>query len=275
LAVIDKAQQNITSLSSQVVELQHILANKQTRGAFGEARMQAIVQDGLPKNAYAFQPTLSNGTRPDCLVLLPNDAPSLVIDAKFPLEAWNTIRKAEDPEMVRAAETRFRRDTQKHIQDIAERYHIPGETHDTAFMFVPSESIFADIHERFEDVVQKAHRARVVIVSPSLLMLSVQVVMSLLRDANMREQAHVIQHEVMRMMEDVARLDDRVQRLKGHFAQASKDIEQIEVSSGKITKRGAGIQSVEIEVEEETRKLPPAANSDGPPELPFHAAVES
>ncbi|MCB1488616.1 MAG: DNA recombination protein RmuC [Bauldia sp.] len=274
LAVIDKAQQNITSLSSQVVELQHILANKQTRGAFGEARMQAIVQDGLPKNAYAFQPTLSNGTRPDCLVLFPNDAPALVIDAKFPLEAWNTIRNSDDPEMRRAAETRFRRDTQKHIQDIAERYHIPGETHDTAFMFVPSESIFADIHERFEDVVQKAHRARVVIVSPSLLMLSVQVVMSLLRDANMREQAHVIQHEVMRMMEDVARLDDRVQRLKVHFAQASKDIEQIEVSSGKITKRGAGIQSVEIEVEEKTQKRPPAANSDGPPELPFHATGE-
>ncbi|MCB1496672.1 MAG: DNA recombination protein RmuC [Bauldia sp.] len=274
LAVIDKAQQNITSLSSQVVELQHILANKQTRGAFGEARMQAIVQDGLPKSAYAFQPTLSNGTRPDCLVLFPNDAPSLVIDAKFPLEAWNTIRTAEDPEMIKAAETRFRRDTQKHIQDIAERYHIPGETHDTAFMFVPSESIFADIHERFEDIVQRAHRARVVIVSPSLLMLSVQVVMSLLRDANMREQAHVIQHEVIRMMEDVARLDDRVQRLKGHFAQANKDIEQIEVSAGKITKRGAGIESVEIEVEDKPQKRPPAANSDGPPELPFQAIGE-
>lgn len=269
LAVIDKAQQTITSLSGQVVELQHILANKQTRGAFGEARMQAIVQDGLPKNAYAFQPTLSNGTRPDCMVLFPNGAPSLVIDAKFPLEAWNAIRSSETPEQVKAAQTRFRRDTQKHIQDIADRYHITGETHDTAFMFVPSESIFADIHESFEDVVQKAHRARVVIVSPSLLMLSVQVVMSLLRDANMREQAHVIQHEVIRMMEDVARLDDRVQKLKGHFAQANKDIEQIEVSSTKITKRGAGIESVEIAVDDDTPKRPPAANSDGPPELPF------
>lgn len=274
LAVIDKAQQNITTLSSQVVELQHILANKQTRGAFGEARMQAIVQDGLPKNAYEFQRTLSNGTRPDCVILFPNDAPSLVIDAKFPLEAWNTIRSAESPELVKAAETRFRRDTQKHIQDIADRYHISGETHDTAFMFVPSESIFADMHERFEDIIQRAHRARVVIVSPSLLMLSVQVVMSLLRDANMREQAHVIQHEVIKLMEDVARLDDRVQRLKGHFAQANKDIEQIEVSSNKITKRGASIESVEIEVDEEKPKRPPAANSDGPPELPFRTAGE-
>lgn len=271
LAVIDKAQQNITELSSQVVELQHVLTNKQTRGAFGEGRMQAIIQDGLPQNAYAFQPTLSNGTRPDCTVLFPNDAPCLVVDAKFPLEAWNAIRAAETPETTKAAETRFRRDTHKHIQDIAERYHIVGETHDTAFMFVPSESIFADIHERFEDVVQRAHRAHVVIVSPSLLMLSIQVVMSLLRDARMREQAHVIQHEVIRLMDDVDRLDDRVQRLKTHFAQANKDVEQIEISSGKITKRGAGIRSVEIEVPEGSVEQRPA-NSDGPPELPLHTA---
>ena len=182
LAVIDKAQQNITSLSSQVVELQKVLSNKQTRGAFGEARMQAIIQDGLPNGAYRFQAPLSNGNRPDCLILFPNGAPSLVVDAKFPLEGWNAIRAAETPEANKAAETAFRRDVIKHVQDIASRYQIVGETHDTAFMFVPSESIFADIHERFEDVIQRAHRARVVIVSPSLLMLSVQVVMSLLRD---------------------------------------------------------------------------------------------
>ncbi|WP_421724903.1 DNA recombination protein RmuC [Bauldia sp.] len=278
LAVIDKAQQNITTLSSQVVELQHVLANKQTRGAFGEARMQAIIQDGLPQSAYAFQPTLSNGTRPDCTVLFPNDAPCLVIDAKFPLEAWNAIRSGDNPDAVKAAETRFRRDTIKHVQDIAERYHIVGETHETAFMFVPSESIFADIHERFEDVIQRAHRARVVIVSPSLLMLSVQVMMSLVRDARMREQAHVIQHEVIRLMEDVDRLDDRVQRLKTHFAQANKDIEQIEISSGKITKRGNGIRAVEIEAPEEGAKGPPTgrpANSDGPPELPLRSTADA
>ncbi|HET7717508.1 MAG TPA: DNA recombination protein RmuC, partial [Bauldia sp.] len=207
LAVIDKAQQNITALSSQVVELQKVLANKQTRGAFGEARMQAIIQDGLPQGAYKFQPSLSNGNRPDCLILFPNGAPALVVDAKFPLEAWNAIRAAETPEAAKQAETMFRRDILKHVQDIAARYQIVGETHDTCFMFVPSESIFADIHERFEDVVQRAHRARVVIVSPSLLMLSVQVVMSLLRDVRMREQAHVIQQEVSKLLEDVRRLD--------------------------------------------------------------------
>ena len=269
LAVIDKAQQNITTLSSQVVELQKVLANKQTRGAFGEARMQAIVQDGLPSGGYKFQATLTNGNRPDCLIIFPNGAPGLVVDAKFPLESWNAIRAAETPEAAKGAETAFRRDTMKHVQDIASRYQIVGETHDTAFMFVPSESIFADIHERFEDIVQKAHRLRVVIVSPSLLMLSVQVVMSLLRDVRMREQAYVIQQEVVKLLDDVRRLDDRVQKLRGHFAQANKDIEEIVTSSGKITRRGGEITEVEIEPDREIPKRPPAANSDGPPELPF------
>ena len=271
LAVIDKAQQNITSLSSQVVELQKVLSNKQTRGAFGEARMQAIIQDGLPNGAYRFQAPLSNGNRPDCLILFPNGAPSLVVDAKFPLEGWNAIRAADGPEASRAAETAFRRDVIKHVQDIASRYQIVGETHDTAFMFVPSESIFADIHERFEDVIQRAHRARVVIVSPSLLMLSVQVVMSLLRDVRMREQAHVIQQEVVKLLDDVSRLDDRVRRLQTHFAQANKDIEEIAISSRKIQKRGSDITDVEIEPEKPlAQKRQSPANSDGPPELPFH-----
>jgi DNA recombination protein RmuC len=272
LAVIDKAQQNITTLSTQVVQLQHILANKQTRGAFGEGRMQAIIQDGLPSNAYEFQAKLSNGTRPDCVVLFPNKGPKLVIDAKFPLEAWNAIRAAGGPELAKAAEAQFRRDTQKHIQDIADRYHIPGETHDTAFMFVPSESIFADIHERFEDVVQRAHRARVVIVSPSLLMLSVQVVMSLLRDMQMRDQAHVIQDEVIRMMADVGRLDERVRKLQLHFGQANKDLDDILTSTKKITNSGDRIQALEFDdAAEQRRRLPHPANADGPPELPFRS----
>src|ERR1700686_2543298 len=214
LAIIDQAQKNITTLASQVGQLQQILANKQTRGAFGQARMEAIAQDGLAPGSYEFQATLSNGTRPDCVIRLPNGASGLVVDAKFPLEGWNAIRAASTPEAVRAAEAQFRRDTLKHVQDIADRYLVPGETQDTAFMFVPSESIFADIHERFEDVVQRALRTHVVIVSPSLLMLAIQVVQSLLRDARMREQAHVIQEEVVRLMDDVRRLDDRVRKLQ-------------------------------------------------------------
>src|SRR5579871_5032968 len=235
LAIITEAQKNITTLAGQVGQLQQILANKQTRGAFGQARMESIVQDGLASGSYEFQATLSNGTRPDCLIRLPNGAAGLVIDAKFPLEGWNAIRNAGTAEAVRAAEAQFRRDTLKHVQDITDRYLVPGETQDTAFMFVPSESVFADIHERFEDIVQRALRAHVVIVSPSLLMLSIQVVQSLLRDARVRDQAHVIQDEVVKLMDDVRRLDDRVRKLQNHFGAAVGDIEQILTSSRKIT----------------------------------------
>jgi len=271
LAVIDKAQQNITALSGQVVKLENILSNKQTRGAFGQARMEAIVQDGLPNGSYEFQKTLSNGTRPDCLILLPNGAHGLVIDAKFPLEAWNAMRAAEGLEAVRSAEGQFRRDTLKHIQDIASRYLLPGETQDTAFMFIPSESIFAEIHERFEDVVQRAHRAHIVIVSPSLLMLSIQVVQSLLRDARMREQAHVIQAEVVKLMDDVRRLDDRVRKLGNHFGAAANDVEQILTSTRKIMKRGGEIEAVELGEED----APAARKSPDLPELPFTQIEEA
>ncbi len=246
LAVIDTAQGNIQSLAGQVVQLQAILSNKQTRGAFGQSRMEAIVADGLPHGAYGFQATLSNGSRPDCVVKMPNGAPSLVIDAKFPLEAWNAIRAAESPELQKAAAQAFRRDVEVHVRDISEKYLIQGETQDTAFMFVPSESVFAEIHENFEALVQRAHRARVVIVSPSLLMLSIQVIQAILKDARMREQAHLIQGEVIRLMEDVSRLDERVRKLQTHFGQAARDIDDILVSSTKVTKRGQKIEQLEF-----------------------------
>jgi DNA recombination protein RmuC len=249
LAVIDTAQGNIQSLAGQVVQLQAILSNKQTRGAFGQSRMEAIVADGLPHGAYEFQATLSNGSRPDCIVKMPNDTPSLVIDAKFPLEAWNAIRAAEGEAAQKVAAQAFRRDIEVHIRDISEKYLIQGETQDTAFMFVPSESVFAEIHENFEGLVQRAHRARVVIVSPSLLMLSIQVIQSVLKDASMREQAHLIQGEVIRMMEDVNRLDERVRKLQGHFALTQKDIEQILTSTDKVTKRGQRIEALEFGAE--------------------------
>lgn len=259
LAVIDNAQNNIMTLSSQVVELQHILANKQTRGAFGEGRMKAIVQDGLPMGAYEFQATLSNSNRPDCLIFMPNDTPALVIDAKFPLEAWNAIRGTDTPEEMKSAATRFRKDVEVHIKAISEKYLIPGETQDTAFMFVPSESVFAEIHENFESIVQKAHRSRVIIVSPSLLMLSIQVIQSVLKDTRMREQAHLIQAEIIRLMEDVGRMDDRVRKLDTHFRQAQKDVEMILTSSDKVSKRGTKIVDLDFEdnkkIEAEAVKL--------------------
>ena len=246
LAVIDTAQGNIQSLAGQVVQLQAILSNKQTRGAFGQARMEAIVADGLPQGAYEFQATLSNNSRPDCIIRMPNDSPSLVIDAKFPLESWNAIRAADGDAAQKLAAQGFRRDIEVHIRDIADKYLISGETQDTAFMFVPSESVFAEIHENFEALVQKAHRSRVVIVSPSLLMLSIQVVQAILKDARMREQAHLIQGEVARLMDDLGRLDERVRKLQTHFLQTSKDIDDILVSSGKVSRRGAKIEALEF-----------------------------
>jgi len=264
LATIDTAQSNIQSLAGQVVQLQHILSNKQTRGAFGQSRMEAIVADGLPHGAYEFQATLSNGNRPDCVVRMPNGAPDLVIDAKFPLEAWNAIRTASEKgeDSSRPAQF-FRRDVEVHIRAIAEKYLIQGETQDTAFMFVPSESVFAEIHENFEGLVQKAHKARIVIVSPSLLMLSIQVITALLKDARMREQAHLIQGEVVSLMEDLTRLEDRVQKLQDHFQLANKDIGLILTSADKLARRGRKIEALEFSEEarlaEETPPAKPAS----------------
>jgi DNA recombination protein RmuC len=247
LAVIDRAQANITSLSKDVVGLQAILANKQTRGAFGQGRMETIIGDGLPTGAYAFQYTLSNNSRPDCVVFMPNGQPALVIDAKFPLESWQRLTAAQNENEHRVAALSFRQDMQVHIRAIAEKYLVPGETQDTAFLFVPSESIFADIHERFEDVVQRASRARVVVVSPSLLMLSIQVIQALLRDVRIREEAHKIQKEVMELLGDVGRLDERVRKLQQHFQQANNDIGDILTSSGKVTRRADRIASMEFD----------------------------
>jgi DNA recombination protein RmuC len=182
---------------------------------------------------------------------MPNGAPPLVIDAKFPLEAWNAMRAAAEADkssgdLHRQAQQAFRRDLDVHIKAISEKYLIQGETHDTAFMFVPSESIFAEIHENFEQIVQRAHKARIVIVSPSLLMLSIQVIRSLLKDVSMREQAHLIQGEVIRLMEDVGRLDERVRKLQTHFMQANKDIDDILTSASKVTRRGQKIEALEF-----------------------------
>ncbi|WP_425364942.1 DNA recombination protein RmuC [Georhizobium profundi] len=247
LAVIDTAQNNIQSLAKDVVGLQAILTNKQTRGAFGQSRMETIIADALPMGSYTFQATLSNNQRPDCLIHMPNGQPSLAIDAKFPLEAWHAIRAAENAEAAKPAAQQFRRDMDVHIRAISEKYLIKGETQDTAFLFVPSESIFAEIHENFEEIVQRAHRARVVIVSPSLLMLSIQVVQAILRDQRMREQAHLIQGEVAKLMMDLTRLDQRVRNLQTHFGQTQKDIDQIVTSTDKLAKRGARIEALELE----------------------------
>jgi DNA recombination protein RmuC len=247
LAVIDAAQQNLTSLTGEIVGLKDILSNKQTRGAYGQGRMEAIVRDGLPANAFEFQATLSNRTRPDCLVRLPGDERGLVIDAKFPLEGFTLFREAKGDEARSRAAAKVRNDMLVHVKDIAEKYLIPGETQDIAMLFVPAESIYADLAEHFDDVVQKAHRARIVIVSPSLLTLAIQVMQALVRDARIREEARVIQVEVQKLLEDVERLDARVAKLDSHFRQAQDDVSQIRVSTDKIVKRGQKIETLEFD----------------------------
>jgi DNA recombination protein RmuC len=245
LAVIDRAQKNITELAGQVTTLQGVLANKQTRGAFGQWRMEVIVQDGLPKGTFAFQHTLSNRTRPDCCVFLPDRRP-LVIDAKFPLEAFTAYRDAKTDEERKTSAARLRADVTRHLADIAQKYLIPGETQETAFMFVPSESIYAELHDGFDDVLQKAYRARVVVVSPSILMLAIQVMQQIQRDARMREAADQIRDEVARLARDVGLLGDRVRKLQTHFNQANEDIRQSVISIEKIEAHGERIQQVEL-----------------------------
>ncbi len=264
LAVIDRAQRGMAELSGEVVQLRSILANKQARGAFGQGRMEAIVADALPADAYAFQATLSTGVRPDCLIRMGRDAPDLAVDAKFPLESWSAFHAALDDEARDRAAQGFRRDVARHVGDVAGKYLVPGETQDIAFLFVPSESIFADLHEHFDDVVQKAHRARVVIVSPSLLTLAIQVVRSITRDQRMREQAHVVQAEVAHLLDDVGRLAERVAKLQTHFGQAARDLDQIATSADKVARRAERIESLDLGT-----AAVPAPQAPADPVLPF------
>ena len=250
LAVIDSAQKNIAALATEVTSLQGVLANKQSRGAFGQLRMEAIIADGLPKGAYEFQRTLSNRTRPDCCVFLPDKRP-MAIDAKFPLEAVTAYREAKSEDERKAAAQRLRTDVSKHIADIAEKYLIPGETYEVALMFVPSESLYAELYEGFDDLFQRAHRARVMIVSPALLALAVQMVQQIQKDARMREAADQIRDEVARLVKDVSLLGDRVRKLQNHFNQASEDIRLAIVSVDKIEAHGDRIREVELETDAE------------------------
>lgn len=261
LAVIDAAQKNLTDLTGEVLTLKDVLSNKQSRGAFGQGRMEAIVRDALPHGAFAFQAVLTNGSRPDCIIHLPGDDRPLVVDAKFPLEGFTAFREAQGEDARRAAAQRVRADVAGHVRDIAQKYLLPGETQDIAVMFVPAESLFADLHEHFEDVVQRAHRQRVLIVSPSLLTMAIQVMQAIVRDARMREQAHLIQVEVQRLVADVVRLRDRVTKLDGHFRQAQEDVLQITTSADKIAKRGERIEAMEFETPD-TAAVAPGRRAD-------------
>ena len=259
LAVIDKAQDNITQLSNQMVGLQDILSNKQARGAFGEIQLNDLVQQILPPSAYKFQAQLSNGRRADCLLDLPHPPGPIVIDAKFPLESYNALRNATDDAGRLAATRGFRDSIKKHVNDIAARYILPGETAEAALMFVPSEAVYAELHANVREAVEASYKARVFIVSPTTLWATLNTVRAVLKDVQMREQAGVIQKEVGALLTDVGRLDKRVGKLQQHFDQGAEDIRQIRISTEKVTKRAERIETVELE-----EPVQPTDGLDGP-----------
>tara|TARA_Y100000817_G_scaffold168289_1_gene131531 strand:+ start:27 stop:1109 length:1083 start_codon:yes stop_codon:yes gene_type:complete len=245
LAVIDNAQKNITDLSNNVIDLQGILSNKQQRGAFGQARMESIIADSLPSALYSFQYTLSNSKRPDCIIRMPNSDELVVIDSKFPLESFDELRSSKTTEDKKKASAKIKVDVSKHVNDIAEKYKIPGEVREPLIMFIPSESVYADLYESFGDLIQKSYRSGITIVSPNTLMLTVQTLQTLIRDAQMQKQLGIIKTEVGNVLIDIERLNSRVQDLQKHFNLASQDIEKITVSSKKIVTSGRKLNVLE------------------------------
>ena len=265
LEVIDRAQQNITALSSQVVSLQDILANKQARGAFGEIQLKDIVEAILPPSSFAFQATLGGTRRVDCLLKLPNPPGPIAIDAKFPLESYQALREARDEaERVQAAR-RFTQDVRKHIQDIATKYIVPGETAESALMFLPSEAVYAELHANFTALVEESFRARVWIVSPTTLMATLNTVRAILKDVRMREQADVIQAEMRKLLDDVRRLDERVGKLQQHFNLTSEDLRKIRISTEKVTRSAERIE--ELQLEDPAAEAQRLADGDTRPKL--------
>ncbi|WP_298905684.1 DNA recombination protein RmuC [uncultured Aliiroseovarius sp.] len=247
LKVIDKAQDNITRLSGDVLSLQDILSNKQTRGAFGEIQLTDIVSKALPKDSYDLQATLSNGKRADCLIHLPNPPGPIVIDSKFPLEAYEALRRAETQEALTLAARAMKTAVRAHIKAISEKYIIEGETADGALMFLPSEAVYAELHANFSEVVREGFEARVWIVSPTTCMATLNTMRAILKDARMREQAGAIRKELHLLSADVGRLGDRVANLDRHFHQAAKDISEIKISAEKAGNRAKRLDNFDFE----------------------------
>ena len=247
LATIDKAQENITKLSSDVLSLQDILSNKQTRGAFGEIQLNDIVLNALPSDSYTLQATLSNGRRADCLIHLPNPPGPIVIDSKFPLEGYEALRNAGTDWDLSEARKALRTSVRKHIKDISEKYILEGETADGALMFLPSEAVYAELHANFSDVVQEGFAARVWIVSPTTCMATLNTMRAILKDARMREQTGAIRRELGLLFQDVERLGTRVENLDRHFGQAAKDLSEIKISADKAGRRARRLDNFDFE----------------------------
>ena len=247
LATIDKAQTNIEKLSGDVLSLQDILSNKQTRGAFGEIQLNDIVTKALPANSFSFQHSLSNGKRADCLIHLPNPPGPIVIDAKFPLEAYEALRNASSEWEVNEASKALRISVRKHIKDISEKYLIDGETADGALMFLPSEAVYAELHANFPEIVREGFAARVWIVSPTTCMATLTTMRAILKDARMREQAGAIRATLKMLHRDVELVVDRVGKLETHFDQARRDLDGISTAAERAGKRAIKLDNFDFE----------------------------
>jgi len=259
LMAIDKAQDNITKLSGDVLSLQDILSNKQTRGAFGEIQLNDIVTKALPSDSYTLQATLSNGRRADCLIHLPNPPGPIAIDSKFPLEAYEALRAAQNDRDIAEAAKLMRQAVKKHIRDISEKYIIEGETADGALMFLPSEAVYAELHANFSDLVREGFSARVWIVSPTTCMATLNTMRAILKDARMREQAGAIRKELGLLYQDVDRLGTRVENLDRHFSQAAKDISEIKISADKAGRRARRLDAFDFEeIDSDTSSVAPS-----------------
>lgn len=248
LALIDAAQKKITELSSNVVSLQEILNDKRSRGAFGEVQLSALIHNMLPEQNFSFQHQLSNNRRADCMLFLPEPTGNIAVDAKFPLENYRTMIDSAYPESERIqAERLFKQDIRKHIQDISEKYIIPGETADGAVMFIPAEAVFAEIHAHHSDLVELAHKSKVWLVSPTTMMAILTTARAVLKDAATRKQVHEIQQHLRMLSEDFDRFQIRMDSLAKRIEMAHKDVEQVHISSRKISKRFGQIERADLE----------------------------
>ncbi|WP_425051319.1 DNA recombination protein RmuC [Psychromarinibacter sp. S121] len=247
LEAIDKAQENITRLSGDVLSLQDILSNKQTRGAFGEIQLNDIVGKALPSDSYTLQATLSNGRRADCLIHLPEPPGPIVIDAKFPLEAYERLRAAEDKAALAEAQRQMRTAVRAHLRAISEKYILDGETADGALMFLPSEAVYAELHANFPELVREGFDARVWIVSPTTCMATLNTMRAILKDARMRAQAGAIRQTLRLLHRDVELVLQRAGKLETHFRQAREDVEGIGTAAERAGKRAAKLDNFDFE----------------------------
>lgn len=258
LATIDEAQKKIDGLTTNVVSLQELLGDKRSRGAFGEIQLEGLVRNILPPSAYEFQFSLSNGNRADCVLKLPPPTGMVAVDSKFPMENYHRMFEIDAGDTDRLqARRQFRADVRKHVDDIASKYIIDGETSDGAVMFVPAEAVFAEIHAYHAEVVDFAMQRRVWIVSPTTLMAVLNTARAVMKDVATREQVHIIKDELGKLGKDFSRFDDRMRKLADHIRQAHEDAEKVRISSDKITRRFSEIERVELDTPEHLRRVDP------------------